>query len=83
MLVVSLAHIADAGSGYAGHTRRVLSALPDTRSWPSGLYATGHNRIAVRDRSTTANVLVWIITLVTTKGQSRTDISEITLQAAA
>jgi hypothetical protein len=74
-----LAHIADAGSGYAGHTRRVLSALP--RSLPSGLYATGHNRIAVRDRTKTSNVLVWISTLATTQGQSRTDISEITLQA--
>ena len=81
MLVVSLAHIADAASGYAGPHPQVLSALP--RSWPSGLCATGHNRIAVRDRTKTSNVLVWIITLVTTKGQSRTDISEITLQAAA
>ena len=43
----------------------------------------GHNRIAVRDRTKTSNVLVWISTLATTKGQSRTDISEITLQAAA
>src|SRR6476646_9047615 len=40
MLVVSLAHIADAGSGYVGHRRRVLSALPDTMTFPSGLNAT-------------------------------------------
>jgi tRNA A-37 threonylcarbamoyl transferase component Bud32 len=43
----------------------------------------GHNRIAVHDRTTTSNVLVWISTLGTTDGESRTEISEITLQAAA
>jgi serine/threonine-protein kinase len=43
----------------------------------------GHNRIAVRDRTKTSNVLVWISKLGTTDGQSRTEISEITLQAAA
>jgi hypothetical protein len=40
MLVVSLAHIADTGSGYVGHNRTVLSQLPDTMRWPSGLNAT-------------------------------------------
>jgi hypothetical protein len=29
MLVVSLAHIADVGSGYVGHSRSVLSAPPE------------------------------------------------------
>jgi serine/threonine-protein kinase len=43
----------------------------------------GHNRIAVHDTTKTSNVLVWITKLGTTNGQSRTDISEITLQAAA
>ena len=43
----------------------------------------GHNRIAVHDRTKTSNVLVWISTLGTTNGESRTEISEITLQAAA
>ena len=43
----------------------------------------GHNRIAVHNRTKTANVLVWISTLGTTNGESRTAISEITLQAAA
>jgi serine/threonine protein kinase len=43
----------------------------------------GHNRIAVHDRTKTSNVLVWITTLGTTNGESRTEISEITLQAAA
>jgi hypothetical protein len=37
----------------------------------------------VRDRSKTSNVLVWISTLGTTDGESRMEISEITLQAAA
>jgi serine/threonine-protein kinase len=43
----------------------------------------GHNRIAVHDRTKTSNVLVWITTLGTTNGESRTEISDITLQAAA
>ena len=43
----------------------------------------GHNRIAVHNRTKTSNVLVWISTLGTTNGESRTAISEITLQAAA
>ena len=43
----------------------------------------GHNRIAVHDRTKTSNVLVWISTLGTTDGESRMEISEITLQAAA
>jgi serine/threonine-protein kinase len=42
----------------------------------------GHNRIAVHNRTKTSNVLVWISTLGTTNGESRTAISEITLQAA-
>ncbi len=43
----------------------------------------GHNRIAVHDQTKTSNVLVWITTLGTTNGESRTEISDITLQAAA
>ncbi len=42
----------------------------------------GHNRIAVHNGTKTSNVLVWISTLGTTDGESRTEISEITLQAA-
>ena len=42
----------------------------------------GHNRIEVHDRTKTSNVLVWISKLGTTDGQSRTEISDITLQAA-
>lgn len=43
----------------------------------------GHNRIPVKDETETSNVLVWISTLGTTDGQSRTEISDITLYAAA
>jgi serine/threonine-protein kinase len=43
----------------------------------------GHNSIAVHDRTKTSNVLVWITTLGTTNGESRTEISEITLRAAS
>ncbi|MGZ6778586.1 MAG: serine/threonine-protein kinase, partial [Mycobacterium sp.] len=44
---------------------------------------SGHNRIEVHNSTKTSNVLVWITKLGTTDGQSRTAISEITLQAAA
>jgi len=40
MLAVSLVHNADAGSGYVGHSRSVLSALPEAIRVPSGLNAT-------------------------------------------
>ena len=50
---------------------------PDTQLRP------GHNRIAVHNRTKTSNVLMWISTLGTTNGESRTAISEITLQATA
>jgi putative peptidoglycan lipid II flippase len=43
----------------------------------------GHNSIGVDNRAATPNVVVWISTLGTTDGESRSDISEITLQAAS
>ena len=43
----------------------------------------GHNRIEVHDQTKTSNVLVWITKLGTTDGASRTEISDITLQATA
>ena len=46
-MVVSLAHIADAGSGYAGHSRTVLSSLPEAMRLPSGLNATLLHRVGV------------------------------------
>jgi len=54
-----------------------------TELTPTTSLQPGHNRIAVHNRTKTANVLVWISTLGTTNGESRTAISEITLQAAA
>jgi serine/threonine protein kinase len=53
-----------------------------TELTPTTPLQPGHNRIEVHDRTKTSNVLVWITKLGTTDGQSRTDISEITLQAA-
>jgi hypothetical protein len=50
---------------------------------PTTSLQPGHNRIVVHNGTKTSNVLVWISTLGTTDGQSRTEISEITLQAAA
>jgi serine/threonine-protein kinase len=58
--------------------------LADTRELtPTTPLQPGHNRVEVHDRTKTSNVLVWIAKLGTTDGQSRTEISEITLQAAA
>ncbi|KAA1249034.1 serine/threonine protein kinase [Mycobacterium simiae] len=54
-----------------------------TELTPTTSLQPGRNRIAVYDRTKTSNVLVWISTLGTTNGESRTEISEITLQAAA
>jgi len=48
---------------------------------PTTSLQPGHNRIAVHSRTKTSNVLVWILTLGTTNGESRTEISDITLQA--
>ena len=60
------------------------ATLADTRELtPTTPLQPGHNRVEVHDRTKTSNVLVWIAKLGTTDGQSRTEISEITLQAAA
>ena len=59
------------------------AALADTTELtPATPLQQGHNRIEVRDQTKTSNVLVWISKLGTTDGRSRTEISEITLQAA-
>ena len=60
------------------------ATLADTTELtPTTSLQPGHNRVEVHDRTKTSNVLVWITKLGTTDGQSRTEISEITLQAAA
>ncbi|EUA08372.1 serine/threonine-protein kinase pknF [Mycobacterium kansasii 732] len=57
--------------------------LADTTALtPNTALQPGHNVIPVHDRDKTSNVLVWISTLGTTNGESRTAISEITLRAA-
>jgi serine/threonine-protein kinase len=53
-----------------------------TELTPNTPLQPGHNRIAVHNGTKTANVLVWISTLGTTNGESRTELSDITLQAA-
>jgi serine/threonine-protein kinase len=59
------------------------AALSDTTELtPTTTLQPGQNRIEVHDQTKTSNVLVWISTLGTTDGKSRTSISEITLQAA-
>ncbi|ORB63855.1 serine/threonine-protein kinase [Mycolicibacterium tusciae] len=59
------------------------AALSDTTELtPTTTLQPGQNRIEVRDETKTSNVLVWISKLGTTDGQSRTEISEVTLQAA-
>jgi serine/threonine-protein kinase len=59
------------------------AALSDTTELtPTTTLKPGENRIEVDDQTKTSNVLVWISKLGTTDGQSRTEISEITLQAA-
>ncbi|MCV7197432.1 serine/threonine-protein kinase [Mycobacterium angelicum] len=52
-----------------------------TELTPTTSLQPGHNRIAVHNDTKTSNVLVWISTLGTTNGESRTQLSDITLQA--
>ncbi|MBY0286224.1 MAG: serine/threonine protein kinase [Mycobacteriaceae bacterium] len=60
------------------------AALSDTTELtPTTALQPGQNRIEVRDETKTSNVLVWISKLGTTDGTSRTEISEVTLQAAS
>ena len=56
--------------------------LEDTAvlSQPTSMHP-GHNTIAVNASSPTTYLLVWIPTLGTTNGQSRTSLSEVTVQA--
>ncbi|OBK52697.1 hypothetical protein A5656_24235 [Mycobacterium gordonae] len=49
---------------------------------PTTSLEPGRNRITVTNKTKTSNVLVWISRLGTTNGQSRTELSDITLQAA-
>jgi serine/threonine-protein kinase len=67
--------------------RAASSATPASLSettalTPSVSLQPGHNRIPVDNQTKTSDVLVWITTLGTTDGQSRTEVSDITLHAA-
>jgi putative peptidoglycan lipid II flippase len=58
--------------------------LDDTTALtPPTTLQPGHNSIPVKASSPTSNLLVWISTLGTTDGQSRSAVSEVTVQAAS
>jgi serine/threonine-protein kinase len=60
------------------------TSLSDTvQLTPSVTLQPGQNTIPVDNHAKTSDVLVWINKLGTTDGQSRTDISDITLRAAS
>jgi putative peptidoglycan lipid II flippase len=60
------------------------TTLDDTTALtPPTPLQTGNNTIAVNAAAPTSNLLVWISTLGTVDGKSRTDISEITVKAAS
>jgi len=60
------------------------AALTDTTELtPPVPLQPGHNRIPVTNATPTSTVLVWIPTLGTTNGQSRTEISDVTVDAAS
>jgi serine/threonine-protein kinase len=59
------------------------ASLSDTTELtPSVPLQPGNNRVPVNNKTKTANVLVWITKLGTTDGQSRTSISDVTLEGA-
>jgi putative peptidoglycan lipid II flippase len=60
------------------------SSLDDTTELtPPTELKPGPNTIRIDNATATSNVLVWISTLGTTNGESRSDVSEITLKAAS
>jgi serine/threonine-protein kinase len=63
-------------------TDHPTSLADTTELTPTMPLQPGHNRIEVHDDTETSNVLVWIAKLGSIDGQSRTTISDITLQAA-
>jgi serine/threonine protein kinase len=62
-------------------TEKPTKLADTTELTPSTSLQPGHNRIEVHDGTKTSNVLIWITTLGTTDGQSRTEVSDVTLQA--
>ncbi len=75
-------------TGTQVQVRSASTATPATLEDTTALTAPtpvqpGQNTIPVNASAPTSNVLVWISTLGTTDGESRTDVSEITLKAAS
>lgn len=75
-------------TGTSVQIRAAQSATPSSLSDTTELTPTtplkpGSNTISVNKAQSTSYVLVWISTLGTVDGKSRTDISEITLKAAS
>ncbi|MGV0810619.1 murein biosynthesis integral membrane protein MurJ [Mycolicibacterium boenickei] len=75
-------------TGTAVQIRSAQSATPSSLSdttelTPATTLKTGSNTISVDEASSTSYVLVWISTLGTVDGKSRTDISEVTIKAAS
>ncbi len=63
-------------------TEKPAKLADTTEIAPTTSLEPGRNRITVTNQTKTSNVLVWISTLGSTNGQSRTELSDITLQAA-
>lgn len=63
-------------------TEKPAKLADTTELAPTATLQPGRNRITVTNQTKTSNVLVWISTLGSTNGQSRTELSDITLQAA-
>jgi putative peptidoglycan lipid II flippase len=82
---ISSVDINVSSTGTSVQIRSAQSAEPSslestTAMTPSTPLRTGNNTIEVNDASPTSFVLVWIDKLGTVKGESRTDVSEITLK---
>ncbi|MDY6869821.1 MAG: murein biosynthesis protein MurJ, partial [Actinomycetota bacterium] len=82
---ISSVDISVSSTGTSVQIRSAQSAEPSslestTRMTPSTPLRTGKNTIEVSDASPTSFVLVWIDKLGTVNGESRTDVSEITLK---
>ncbi|MDP7703326.1 serine/threonine-protein kinase [Mycobacterium sp. TY815] len=63
-------------------TEKPAKLSDTTELAPTTSLEPGRNRITVTSKTKTSNVLVWISRLGTTNGESRTELSDITLQAA-
>jgi putative peptidoglycan lipid II flippase len=85
---ISSVDINVSSTGTSVQIRSSQSAEPSsldstTAMTPSTPLKTGNNTIAVSDASPTSYVLVWIDKLGTVNGESRTDVSEITLKGSS